>query len=312
MTVAETGLGSTSGKIFKATAVMMSRPRIATNVTSILLTKTLLIDNGDVAGTAAGQCPLSTMADIRKRPLSTHCGHPRPMRRPTYDATNMVFTRLGRVMLHVFCNLEESEGDDLPMCDMTFEVVAREYNRAASSWRLNFRADAAPYPYPVGFAATIPMLGWHEQVDGEGEEAFHSYWGSVTLHSRGQESDALLTLMADYFGFPPYEPARKSMLSKLLGRKDEPATVTRRFADTVQCVAVGIASNPALLEDEAISMKLFLDDGVKNGRYAEIFFNLSLQQGFAALNEKDEEYRGDLMHWLSLPGDVVARPSEVK
>ena len=46
MTVAETGLGSTSGKIFKATAVMISKPKIATNVTTIPLTTTLLIERG--------------------------------------------------------------------------------------------------------------------------------------------------------------------------------------------------------------------------------------------------------------------------
>lgn len=55
-------------------------------------------------------------------------------------------------------------------------------------------------------------------------------------------------------------------------------------------------------------MKLFFDQGVENGRYAEVFFNVDMLEGFAALNEKDEEYRADLIHWLSLPGDVIANP----
>jgi hypothetical protein len=71
---------------------------------------------------------------------------------------------------------------------------------------------------------------------------------------------------------------------------------------------VGINSNPALIADEVIHMKLFLEDGVENGRYAEVFFNVDMSEGFAALNDKDEEYRTDLIHWLSLPGDVVANP----
>ena len=214
-------------------------------------------------------------------------------------------------MLHVFCNLEESDDDGLPMCDMTFEVVAREYNEAAFSWRLAFRADAAPYK-AVGFAATIPMIGWQEQVDGEGEDAFHSYWGSVTLHSLGEESDELLALIADYFQCPPPTAAKKSLASKIFGGKEDSATTARRFADTIHCLAVGIASNPATLEGESIHMKLFFDDGLENGRYAEIFFNVDLRAGIAALNEKDEDYRSDLLHWLSLPGDVVANPFETK
>jgi hypothetical protein len=55
-------------------------------------------------------------------------------------------------------------------------------------------------------------------------------------------------------------------------------------------------------------MKLFLDDGMKDGRYAEVFLNVDMPQGFAALNEKDESYRTDLVHWLSLPGSVMANP----
>ena len=59
-------------------------------------------------------------------------------------------------------------------------------------------------------------------------------------------------------------------------------------------------------------MKLFFDEGVENGRYAEIFFNVDLTEGFGALNEKDEEYRVDLIHWLSLPGNVTANPNAIR
>jgi hypothetical protein len=55
-------------------------------------------------------------------------------------------------------------------------------------------------------------------------------------------------------------------------------------------------------------MKLFFDEGIENGRYAEIFLNIDLPEGYAALNEKDEEYREDLIHWLSRPDAVVANP----
>jgi len=59
-------------------------------------------------------------------------------------------------MVHVFCNLQEL-GDSLPpMCDMTFEIVEAAYDETANCWRLEFRADAAPYE-PVGFIAPAEL-----------------------------------------------------------------------------------------------------------------------------------------------------------
>lgn len=209
-------------------------------------------------------------------------------------------------MIHVFCHLEDV-GDGLPpMCDMSFEIIEKKYDESVSSWHLAFRADATPYA-PVGFGAIIPVAGWHEQVDGEGDQAFHSFWGPVTLLSRGDESDRLLALLASYYDVPAPVRAKPGVLGKSFNHKDAQVP-TWRFADSIECLAVGIASNPARIADEMIRMKLFFDDGMDNGRYAETFFNVDMPQGFASLNEKDVDYRNDLVHWLSLPGNVVANP----
>ncbi len=210
-------------------------------------------------------------------------------------------------MVHVFCQLEEIGDSLLPMCDMTFEIVEKTYDEARSCWRLSFRADATPYE-PVGFSAIIPVSGWREQVNGEGDDAFHSFWGPITLCSRGIESDRLLALLAEYYGVPAPPPTKGGLLGTILGRKDSGIATTWKFASSIECFAVGINSNPALISDEVIHMKLFLEDGVENGRYAEVFFNVDMPEGSAALNEKDEDYRMDLVHWLSLPGNVVANP----
>jgi len=209
-------------------------------------------------------------------------------------------------MIHVFCNLEQLEDGLLPMCDMTFDIVEKGYDEAASSWRLGFRADATPYD-PVGFGAVIPVSGWREQVDGEGEEAFRSFWGPVTLHSRGHESDRLLALMADYYGVAE-PPEKRGLLSQLFGKNVGISGATWKFADSINCLAVGIASNPALIADDVVRMKLFFDEGIDNGRYAEVFFDVDIRGGIGALNEKDEDYRADLLHWLSIPGNVTANP----
>ncbi len=210
-------------------------------------------------------------------------------------------------MVHVFCHLEET-GDGLPpMCDMTFGIVDSAYDKSSSCWRLDLRADADPYD-SVGFGAIIPVSGWREQIDGEGEDAFHSFWGSITLFSRGAESDRLLALLADYYSVPPPPPTNRGPLRNILGRKDRDLEKAWKFASRIECFAVGINSNPALVADDVIRMKLFLDEGVENGRYGEVFFNVDMPEGFAALNEKDAEYRTDLVHWLSVPGNVIANP----
>lgn len=212
-----------------------------------------------------------------------------------------------KMMLHVFCNLEDFEDGYQPMCDMTFEIIEKKFDEASSSWRLAFRADAAPYD-PVGFEAVIPVTGWREQVDGEGDSAFHSFWGPVTLKSRGTESDRLLTLLADYYNIPMPHLLKRGLLSAAFGRKNSGPAMPWRFADTIECLAVGLASDPAMIADAVVQMKLFFDEGIEDGHYAEVFFNVDMPKGFGALNEKDEAYRADLVHWFSLPGNVRADP----
>jgi len=210
-------------------------------------------------------------------------------------------------MIHVFDNLEEDDSGYPPMCDMTFEIIEKAYDEAASAWRLSFRADASPGE-TVGFGATIAVAGWREQIHEAGDDAFHSFWGLASVHSRGAESDRLLALMADFYTVP-HQPAPEQVLNgEVFYNKLEPLVAGWTFADHIECVAVGIASNPALIADEVIHMKLFFDDGVKEGRYAEVYLNIDLPEGFAALNEKDEDYRVDLIHWLSRAGTVSANP----
>lgn len=207
-------------------------------------------------------------------------------------------------MIHVFCNLEEESGDARPLCDMTFEIVEKSFDDADGAWRLMCRADADSDGV-VGFRVDIPMSGWNEQIDGEGEEAFHSFWGKAQLHSQGVESDRLINLIAGYYGVEPESPVRSGGLRALFQK----APNGRSFVDQIDCLAVGIASDPRNVESEPVHLKLFFDDGIENGRYAEVFLDVDLPSGFLMLNEKDEEYRRDLTYWLSLPGQVSANPN---
>ncbi len=210
-------------------------------------------------------------------------------------------------MAHVFCNLEDLDDGLTPFCDMTFEIVDRVFDKKVSMWRLDFCADATPYK-PVGFAADIPLIGWRKQIDGEGAEAFHSFWGEITLRSRGHESDRMLALLADYYAVPQLHDKSNGMIAQFLRPKDRLLSKGWTFSNSIRCLAVGIASDPASIADDVVQMKLFFDDGIENGRYAEVFLNIDLPRGLCALNEKDESYRADLVHWFSRQGDVNANP----
>jgi hypothetical protein len=206
-------------------------------------------------------------------------------------------------VIDIFCNLEQEPGDDHPFCDMTFEIVDKRFDERCDSWRINCRADAGSVG-PVGFGCEIPMTGWKEQVDGEGEDAFHSYWGHVRLTSLGSESDRLVRVMADFYGLTSPGETEGGMLTRLFRKSPK----DRTFAPEIVCLAVGIASDPRNIEDDTIHTKLFFDEGTEGGRYAEVFLNVDLEAGLVALNEKDEEYRADLVHWMTMPGRVIADP----
>ena len=213
----------------------------------------------------------------------------------------------GRKM-HVFCNLEDLDDGLPPLCDMTFEIVNRLYDKRASTWRLGFRANASPYE-PVGFSADIPMVGWEEQIDYDDGDPIHSFWGPVTLRSRGPESDRMLALLADHYGQSPPPKKNNGWLPKLFRPDDILLGMGWAFSQTIDCLAVGIQSNPALIADHSVHLKLFFDDGLENGHYAEVFLDVDLSRGICGLNEKDEEYRADLIHWFSRPGHVSAKLS---
>lgn len=209
--------------------------------------------------------------------------------------------------MHVFCNLEDTDDGLPPLCDMTFEVAERSFDEGTSTWRLTLCANATPYE-PVGFSVDIPVIGWKEQIDGEDDDAFHSFWGPVTLRTLGHESDRLLALLADYYGIPPSSNKRFGWLSKPFQSRDSLLRKGWIFPQRVNCLGVGIHSDPALIADHPVHMKLFFDDGDEDGHYAEVFLDVDLPQGLCGLNEKDEEYRPDLIHWLSMPGIVNANP----
>jgi hypothetical protein len=208
-------------------------------------------------------------------------------------------------MIHVFSNLEDLGDGERPFCDMAFEIVEKRYDEANSAWILVFEADAEPHK-PVGYKAIIPDRGWNEQIDGDDEDAFHSFWGTMALESIGQKSDRLIALLADYYGIHTNSQKKRSIFNKIFDRDEDALETSWKFANHIECLAVGIKSNPAKIAEEPVRIKLFFEDSDENGPYAEVFLNIDMPSKLAELNEKDEGYRTDLIHWLSRQGNVNA------
>jgi len=116
---------------------------------------------------------------------------------------------------------------------------------------------------------------WTEKPTEDSRITF--YWGNVTLRSTGPDSDALAEELARLYGIP------RSGLHMLT---------------EVRAEAVGLASDPRLVESEAVKMKLFLHSE-KEERYAEVFFNIDLRAQVMEIHEKDTGYRKNLIRALT-------------
>jgi hypothetical protein len=68
---------------------------------------------------------------------------------------------------------------------------------------------------------------------------------------------------------------------------------------------ISIEGNPASVEDQALTIKLFIeaedaeDDDQFEERYTELFTKINVSAGWLEICEKDPEYRDPLMRALS-------------
>jgi hypothetical protein len=59
------------------------------------------------------------------------------------------------------------------------------------------------------------VIGWKEQIDGDEDDAFYSFWGPVTLLTFGHESNKLLALLVEYYWIPSSSNKRLGCLSQI-------------------------------------------------------------------------------------------------
>lgn len=100
----------------------------------------------------------------------------------------------------------------------------------------------------------------------------------VEIESIGNESDKLVEVISGFYGQP-----------KRTRFTDEKLTFT----------AFPLNKEQGVLENGQFHFKLFFDENDEKDLYAEIFLNPDLTNGTVELNEKDEEYRPNIVKLLS-------------
>lgn len=176
-------------------------------------------------------------------------------------------------MIDVLSSLEDFGDGEEPWCDLLFEIT-----EAKSGWlssKTNLVHAAMWKDRTVAFSSVIDSKDW-EFHPAQDEESVSVWWGGVKLSGAGKFGQSLCELWRDYF--------------KIDGKNE--------FVDSILCQAVALQGDPTKLKDGAVRMKLFFDNGNPE-EYAELFYNLDVSAGYAALNEKDPEYREPLVKWVS-------------
>jgi hypothetical protein len=127
----------------------------------------------------------------------------------------------------------------------------------------------------MGFAVTLGT-DWHPKQTDDGAATF--YWGLGSFERTGVESDNFVRFVAMTYGLP--------------------VSGDQSMIQNVHTEVVGLGSNPAGAVQAGAKMKFFFHSDSEE-RYAEVFVNVDVEQGFLEFHEKDNEYRAPLVRALT-------------
>jgi hypothetical protein len=125
---------------------------------------------------------------------------------------------------------------------------------------------------PVGFSIEIHPT-WNESSHDE----VIFYFGRATIRSIGPSSDNFVAELARQYSLPA------------------PGVHMRKI---IEVDAVGLNSDPRLLESSPVHMKLFFNPNGPEDTYAEVFLNADLSAKVVQFHEKDLDYRAPLLKSL--------------
>jgi len=116
--------------------------------------------------------------------------------------------------------------------------------------------------------------GLEPGIVGDGLDNTKFVRDAVLIESLGEESDMFIKIVSDLYG-------QKSS-SKFTGEK-------------LNFTIFPLNEDKAVLENGRFKFKLFFDDNDEKGLYAEMYLNPNFPNGTIELNEKDEDYRENIV-----------------
>lgn len=162
--------------------------------------------------------------------------------------------------------------------DLVFRIVDGEIQPEGNAW---IEAYGVHEGERVGLR--VELIGpWKEKIL-QGD--FHIFQGKVRYVPTGEASDRLVQVMRRLYG--------------------SSIQADRMNSNGILFTGISIEGNPASVEDQALTIKLFIeaedaeDDDQFEERYTELFTKINVSAGWLEICEKDPEYRDPLMRALS-------------
>lgn len=163
--------------------------------------------------------------------------------------------------------------DEEGFLDIDLPLVSIE---VSPSGETRFIARGEVAGVDTGFSVVLHSE-WDPQPLEDNSATF--YWGTGAYERTGPESDRFVELVAQRYK---------------LQSAGTPAMLA-----SIQVQVVGLDSDPSKAKDQGAKMKLFFhSDSEDEGRYAEVFTNINIEEGLLEFHEKDNEYRAPLVRAL--------------
>lgn len=184
--------------------------------------------------------------------------------------SNLFGLRKKKNLIELASNQDNEEGWN----DLIFSITEKE-KLDNGFWSLTCKAKHGNHivGLKINIADRIPFGIVNEEID---NTSF--YAKGVEIHSIGKESDKLIEVISTLYKLP-----KKSKFTN------------KKLTFTV----FPLNKEIAILENGRFHFKLFFDENDEHNLYAEIFLNPNLKNGTVELNEKDVEYRDNILKFLS-------------
>ncbi len=173
-------------------------------------------------------------------------------------------------LIELTSNQDEEEGWQ----DLIFTVANKEL-QTNGYW--NITCKATHKGSVVGFRIFI-LEGIEAGIMNNDIDNSKFVRDAVRIEGIGDESDELITVMSMLYG----------------------ETIVDNFTDeSLNYTVFPLNQQKADLDSGYFKFKLFFDDTEELGLYSELYLNPNFPNGTIELNEKDEEYRGNIIKHMS-------------